>query len=83
MKFAHYVKIRQEKFGAVIFETLSEKVYVTNETGSDILKLLQQGEPPDNIVKTLKDDYGEDGVQIESDVIEFIDKLKKTNILVE
>ena len=33
MQLAKYVKFREEKFGAVLFETRSEKVYTLNPTG--------------------------------------------------
>lgn len=82
MKFTAYVKIRQEKFGAVIFETLTEKVFVTNETGKDILQLLQEGKTIDDIITTLEKEYGENS-HVKTDVIDFIDELKKNNILEE
>jgi hypothetical protein len=39
MQFEKHVKVRQEKFGSVMFETLREKIFVTNETGAEILRL--------------------------------------------
>ena len=43
MNFTEHVKIRNEKFGTVIFETLSEKIFITNGTGAKILELIGQG----------------------------------------
>ncbi len=43
MNFTEHVKIRSEKFGTVIFETLTEKIFITNETGAEILQLIEQG----------------------------------------
>jgi hypothetical protein len=34
MKLAKYVKFREEKFGSVLFETRSEKVYTLNPTAT-------------------------------------------------
>ena len=34
MKLAKFVKFREEKFGGVLFETRSEKVYTLNPTGA-------------------------------------------------
>ena len=51
MEFKKHVKIRDEKFGSVIFETLREKVYVTNETGSNILQLIKQGKDKQSIIR--------------------------------
>ena len=42
MGFEKHVKVRQERFGAVVFETLREKVFVTDETGAEILRLLEE-----------------------------------------
>ena len=53
MNFTEYVKIREEKFGSVIFDTLKEKVFVTNDTGKDILNFLQQGYSIEEIINIL------------------------------
>lgn len=86
MIFNEYVKIRPEKFGAVVFETLKEKIFVTNKIGKDILRLIQQNWTLDDIIKILENEYGEDnsgGSQIKVDVVDFIDELKKNEILVK
>lgn len=83
MRFAKYVKFRKEKFGSVIFETLTEKVFVTNKIGADILNLLTESKTQDEIINLLKDDYNEDLTRINKDVISFIDQLKENKILVE
>lgn len=75
MRFAEHVKIREEKFGAVIFETLKEKVYVTNETGRDILTLLEEGNTYEEIIDSLADKYNQDRIFVESDVKNFINML--------
>ena len=38
MKLAPFVKFREEKFGAVLFETRSEKVYTLSPTGAAVLR---------------------------------------------
>ena len=38
MKLARFVKFREEKFGGVLFETRSEKVYTLNATAAAILR---------------------------------------------
>ncbi|MCM8778735.1 MAG: PqqD family protein [Candidatus Omnitrophica bacterium] len=82
MTFAEYVKIRQEKFGAVIFETLKEKIFVTNKTGKAILNLLNQGYSLDKIIANLTDNYEADMAEIiKNDVVTFINQLKDNNIL--
>ena len=42
MEFNKHVQVRKEKFGTVIFETLKEKVFVTNSTGSEIIERLKE-----------------------------------------
>ena len=81
MGFAKHVKVRNENFGSVIFETLKEKVYATNETGSDILQLLEQNKTEEEIITELADRYGCDSSTVEKDVKEYIVCLKQNNIL--
>lgn len=81
MNFTEHVKIREEKFGSVIFETLKEKVFVTNETGKEILKLLEQGKSQEEIVAILRDDYVTFDSGIENDIVDFITQLKEKGII--
>ncbi len=80
MVFNEHVKIREEKFGAVIFETLSEKIFITNETGLKILQLIEQGKDLPQIVDELKKIYI-DNPQAEKDVTDFIGCLKGNNLI--
>ncbi|MFQ6083501.1 MAG: PqqD family protein [Candidatus Aminicenantia bacterium] len=82
MDFAKHVKIRKEKFGSVIFETLREKVFVTNTTGSDILRLIGEGKALNEIIEILSDEYNEDPANIDQEVVSFIDELKENDILI-
>ncbi len=81
MKFTEHVKIREEKFGTVIFETLREKVFVANETGKDILNLLEKRYSVEEIVNCLAKTYKADVSEIRSDTDAFISQLKKNNII--
>jgi len=38
MKLSRFVKFREEKFGGVLFETRSEKVYTLNATAAAIVR---------------------------------------------
>ncbi len=80
MNFTEHVKIRNEKFGAVIFETLSEKIFITNETGAKILELIGEGRDPDQIVDELQKIYLKDQ-EIEKDAANFINCLKENNFI--
>lgn len=81
MEWEKYVKIRQEKFGAVVFETLREKVFVTNEIGAEILRLLEEGKEPKDIIVELARNYNEEPAIIKNDVNEFISMLKEKGII--
>lgn len=81
MNFAEHVKVRKEKFGAVIFDTLKEKVFVTNETGKDILNLLEEGHSFEELVDILTNIYSADTAEIKNDVNSFIDQLKHKDIV--
>ncbi len=80
MNFAEHVKIRNEKFGTVIFETLSEKIFITNQTGTRILELIGQGRDLPQMVDELQKIYLEDQ-EIGKDVADFIDCLKENNFI--
>jgi hypothetical protein len=81
MNFTEHTKIRKEKFGTVIFDTLTEKIFVTDQLGTEILGLIEQGAEPGEIVSILAESY-DGGVElIEKDISEFIDKLKQDKII--
>lgn len=81
MQFTEHVKIREEKFGTVVFETLKEKVFVANESGKDILNLLKKGCSVEEMVDTLSMAYSGDKSTIKEDITSFIDQLKENNIV--
>ncbi len=80
MKLTEHTKIRKEKFGAVVFETLTEKVFVTDEVGAEILDLVARGKTLPDILAWLGDSYDADRQDIETDVAEFIEQLKSSKI---
>ena len=81
MDFAKYVKIRNEKFGAVVFDTLNEKVFVTNETGKEILGLMAEGLDVSGIAARLGESYGEQSSNIQPEITEFVDGLQSAGLL--
>jgi len=60
MRLARYVKFREEKFGGVVFETRSEKVYTLNPTAAAVLREIQSGSTEAEIRDRLKDRYAAD-----------------------
>jgi hypothetical protein len=82
MEFTKHVRVREEKFGSVIFETLKEKVFVTNETGSSILRLLKEGKSPEEIINILDESYDSEPQKVVRDeVTDFISSLRENNLL--
>ena len=60
MHLAKHVKFREEKFGGVLFETRSEKVYTLNPTAAAVLREIQSGSTEAEIRDRLKDRYAAD-----------------------
>ncbi len=81
MELEKHVQVRQEKFGAVVFETLREKVFVGNETAAEILRLHQEGKSVEQIVDKLAKNYDADPVAIKADVDEFVLSLKDHDLV--
>ena len=83
MNFTKHTKIRKEKFGTVVFDTLTEKIFITDQIGGDILQLIEQGKDLGQIVSELGADYNGDKSLIEKDVVEFTEQLKSNNVISE
>ena len=81
MNLTEHTKIRREKFGTVVFDTLTEKIFITDQIGSEILQLIKQGKDLLQIVSELGEIFDGDSRSIEQDVIEFTDQLKSNNII--
>ena len=81
MNLTEHTKIRREKFGTVVFDTLTEKIFITDEIGSEILKLIEQGKDMPEIVSELSKLFDSDEQAIEKDVIECTDELKSNSII--
>ncbi|MCH7557235.1 MAG: PqqD family protein [Planctomycetes bacterium] len=81
MNFTEHTKIRKEKFGTVVFDTLTEKIFITDQIGGDILQLIEQGKDLPEMLNVLGDNYDGDRQTIKKDVVEFTDQLKSDNIV--
>ncbi len=81
MNFTEHTKIRKEKFGTVVFDTLTEKIFITDQVGGEILELIEQGKDLPEILSVLDNSYDGDEQVIEKDVVEFTDQLKSNNIV--
>ncbi len=81
MELEKHVQVRQEKFGAVVFETLREKVFVANETAAEIFRLHQEGKSAEQIVAELAENYDADPATIKADVDEFMADLDAKDLV--
>ncbi len=81
MKFTEHTKIRKEKFGTVVFDTLTEKIFITDTVGTEILQLIEQGRDLPQIVSELSETFDGDARIIEKDIVEFTDELRSNNII--
>lgn len=77
------IKLKEEKFGVVVFDTETEKVFVTNNIGKEIIEKLKEGKNLNQIVDELVKEYEGDSEQIRKDVNEFIEQLKKMDLVKE
>jgi len=81
MKLAKYVKFREEKFGGVLFETRSEKVFTLNPTATAVVREIQAGIEASDIPSRLKARYGGEGDTIEREAQAFIAELRQKGLV--
>jgi hypothetical protein len=76
MKFCEYVKFRKERFGGVLFETRSEKVFALNATAAAVASEIEAGTPRTAIADKLKTAFpGDDPARIETEATAFVQEL--------
>ena len=68
MRLAQYVKFREEKFGGVLFETRSEKVFTLNPTATAVIREIASGDEA-TISSRLKERFVDQGDAIEREVV--------------
>ena len=80
MKLARYVKFREEKFGGVLFETRSEKVFTLNPTATAVVREIQAGSAEGDIPARLRERFGDNGA-IEREAQAFIAELRQKGLV--
>lgn len=80
MRLAPYVKFREEKFGGVLFETRSEKVYTLNPTGAAVIREIASGDEA-AITARLKERFADQGDALAREVGAFIADLRQRGLL--
>jgi hypothetical protein len=81
MKLAKYVKFREEKFGGVLFETRSEKVYTLNPTATAVVREIQAGGEASGIPARLKEQFNDAGGAIEREAAAFLAELRQKGLV--
>ncbi len=81
MQLAKYVKFREEKFGGVLFETRSEKVFTLNPTATAVVREIQAGGDEPAIVDRLKERFDDGSGAIEREVAALIADLRQRGLV--
>ena len=81
MQLARYVKFREEKFGGVLFETRSEKVFTLNPTATAVVREIAVGGSEREIAARLRDRFNDSSGAIEREVTSFIADLRDKGLL--
>jgi PqqD family protein of HPr-rel-A system len=83
MRLAKFVKFREEKFGGVLFETKSEKVFTLSPSAAAIVREINQGGGDEGqVTARLKDQFdARDGDAIEREVKAFVADLRQRGLI--
>jgi PqqD family protein of HPr-rel-A system len=83
MRLAKFVKFREEKFGGVLFETKSEKVFTLSTSAAAIVREINVGGGDEAAVTArLKDQFdARDGEAIEREVRTFVADLRQRGLV--
>ncbi len=83
MKLAPFVKFREEKFGAVLFETRSEKVYTLSPTGAAVVREVISGADAKTVIDNLKVKFDDKTGKLENEATQFIARLREKGLVTE
>ena len=83
MKLAPFVKFREEKFGAVLFETRSEKVYTLSPTGAAVVREIVAGATSADLPTKLKAKYDDPTGKMAQEAESFLSQLKEKGLIIE
>jgi len=81
MRLAKYVKFREEKFGGVLFETRSEKVFTLNPTAAAVVREIAAGRDERQIAVQLTDRFSDPAGAIEREVAALIAELRQKGLV--
>jgi putative mycofactocin binding protein MftB len=81
MQLAKYVKFREEKFGGVLFETRSEKVFTLTPTAAAVVQEIAAGHAAEEIAPRLAQRFDGPREAIEREVTAFIAELREKGLV--
>jgi hypothetical protein len=81
MQLSKYVKFREEKFGGVLFETRSEKVFTLNAVATAVVREIKPGSSESDIVAKLQARYEDRDGAIEREARAFIADLRNKGLV--
>jgi hypothetical protein len=81
MQLPKYVKFREEKFGGVLFDTRSEKVFTLNPTATAVVREIGAGREEREIVTRLKERFDDSTGAIEREVVAFVAELRQKGLV--
>ena len=81
MQLAKHVKFREEKFGGVLFETRSEKVFTLNATAAAVVREIAAGHDQKEIAARLAGCFSGPPADIEREVASLIGDLQQKGLV--
>jgi 4-aminobutyrate aminotransferase-like enzyme len=81
MRLAKYTKFREEKFGGVLFETRTEKVFALNPTASAIVRAIGEGCDEAGLIERMQQQFADFAGGLEAEVQTFVADLRKQGLL--
>jgi hypothetical protein len=81
MKLLPQIKIREERFGLLIFDKEREKFFITDEVGKNVLAAIESTTSIDEAVEQLSLQYEATGEVIKQDVISFIEEMIQAGLM--
>jgi Coenzyme PQQ synthesis protein D (PqqD) len=81
MRLSKYVKFREEKFGGVLFETRSEKVFTLNAVATAVIREINAGGDEKTIVTRLQAQFEDRAGMIEREALSFIAELRQKGLV--
>jgi hypothetical protein len=84
MKLAQFVKFREEKFGGVLFDTRSEKVFTLSPTGAAVVReIASGGADGKGVLERLKARYDDPKGKMAAEAEAFIADLREKGLVIE